>query len=77
MSLAQPQTLMGLLPQLKNMEESIVSMIIELSTKLANLTDARIFVIVDAAYQRRFRYADHYTVRPRCTGPRKSANNEC
>ena len=56
MSLTQPQTLMGLLPQLKSMEDNIVSMIMELSTKLANLTDAHIFVLVDVTNQRRFRY---------------------
>lgn len=59
MSLTQPQTLMGLLPQLKSMEENIVSMIMELSTKLANLTDAHIFVLVDVTNQRRFSGTQH------------------
>jgi len=36
------------------MEDNIVSMIMELSTKLANLTDASVFVLVDVPNQRKF-----------------------
>ena len=39
-------TLMSLLPQLKSMEHSIISMIVEIASKLATLTEAEIFVIV-------------------------------
>jgi len=52
--MSQSQTLLGLLPQLKSMEDNIVSMIMELSIKLANLTDASIFVLVDVPNQRKF-----------------------
>ena len=56
MNVTQSQTLLGLLPQLKSMEDNIVSMIMELSTKLANLTDASVFVLVDVPNQRKFRW---------------------
>merc|ERR1719370_2693905 len=59
MSMSQSQTLLGLLPQLKTMEDNIVSMIMELSTKLANLTDASVFVLVDVPNQRKFSGSQH------------------
>ena len=63
MNVTQSQTLLGLLPQLKSMEDNIVSMIMELSTKLANLTDASVFVLVDVPNQRKFRLVLTHAIR--------------
>ena len=48
-------TLMSLLPQLKSMEHSIISMIVEITSKLATLTDAEIFVLVQDSERRLIR----------------------
>jgi len=51
---ASQASILGLLPHLKAMESSIVSMIMELTAKLASLTDAAVFVLVEDADQRKF-----------------------
>ena len=50
-----PTLLTNLLPHLKSMEHSIISMIVELTARLASLTEADIFVLVQNTEQRLFR----------------------
>jgi len=49
-----PTLLTNLLPHLKSMEHSIISMIVELTARLASLTEADIFVLVQNTEQRLF-----------------------
>ena len=52
--MASAQSLLGLVNQLQTMESSFCDVLMEAALKLASLTDANVFVMVETAEGRRF-----------------------